>query len=112
MRWRDALIEGLLPGARVEAGFWRRFDAAAPAHLRLGLGLTSLVVGLAPLTMGHRRSFARLSEAEREQVLQRLAELPTAQLLEIAKVVACFAHFEAEAVQDAHRGRSVAGERR
>ena len=104
-RWRDALLDAVLPGTRPPDDFWRRFHAAAPLHLRVAMGVTTAVVGAAPFAFGHRRSLAALPPAERDAVVQRLARLPlTGDLLEIAKVVACFARFDGPSVQARTRG--------
>jgi hypothetical protein len=103
-RWRDAVLDAVLPGTRPAVDFWPRFRQAAPLHLRVAMGVTSAVVGVAPLALGHRRPLSALSAAERDEVVQRLADMPvTSELLEIAKVVACFAHFDDPAVQSGTR---------
>lgn len=87
------------------AAFWLRFDAVAPAHLRLGLRAATWAFGLGPLLLG-RRPLARLDGPERERVLQRMARWPgLGELLEVVKIVACFALFADPGVQDRVRGR-------
>lgn len=114
-RWRDALLDamipepgnGLPPMARVDRGaFWPRFERAAPWTVRFALRAATYVIGgLAPLLLGHRRVFARLDPAARDDVLQRAARLPGgAQLLLVVKLVACFAYFDDPAVQSTVRG--------
>ena len=99
-RGRDALLEAVLPGIRRPADFWSRFGASAPLHLRLALRLASGVVGWAPLLMGHGRTLRHLDAERRDAVVQRLARGGlTAELLEVAKVVACLAHFDDPDVQ-------------
>ncbi len=105
-RWRDAVLDAVLPGTRPADDFWPRFRRAAPLHLRLAMGLASAVLGVAPLALGHRRALVALGPVERDQVVQRLACRPVVGgLLEVAKVVACFAHFDDPAVQARIRGR-------
>lgn len=94
------------------SAFWPAFDAAAPAHLRLGLRTACLVLGSAPRLMGFGRSLSALSDDERERFIVRAAETPgLAQLVEVAKVVAAMAYFSDAHVQDVARarGRDEAG---
>lgn len=109
-RWCRVLLDACIPG---EAGlssldlgpFWRRFDAAAPAHLQWGLRAATWVFGLGPLLLG-RRPLPQLTGPEREDCLQRMARWPAAgELVEVAKIVACFAFFADPAVQARVRGR-------
>lgn len=108
-RWRDALLAALLPapggglpglGQLDLSTFWPRFEAAAPAHLRLGLRLAVWGAAvLAPLLL-YRRTLPGLSETERDAVLQRAATWPLlGPLLDLAKVVACMAYFADAGVQ-------------
>ncbi len=114
-RCRDALLGALLPGVGPTlpglgqldlSAFWQRFEAAAPAHLRLGLRLA--VVGaavLAPVLL-YGRTLPALTEDQRDAVLQRAAGWPLlGPLLDVAKVVACMAYFADAGVQSAARGQ-------
>ncbi len=84
--WRDSLVDAVLPGTRPTDDFWPRFDRAAPLHLRAAMGLASVVLG-APL--------CALGPEARDRWVQRSHKLPVASdLLEVAKVVACLAHFD------------------
>jgi hypothetical protein len=114
-RWRAALLAAMIPApdARrpgldaVECrGFWPRFEQAAPWTLQSGLRVATLVLGgPVPLLLGHRRTFARLDAAARDDVLRRADRLPgVGALLQIVKLVACFAYFDDPAVQAAIRG--------
>jgi hypothetical protein len=69
--------------------------------LRAGLRLaTYLLGGIAPFLLGHRRVFARLDDAARDDVLRRAEHLPGgAELLLVVKLVACFAYFDDPGVQ-------------
>lgn len=101
-RWCDALLRAVIPGedglASVDlAGFWPRFDAAAPLHLRLGLRFATWLLCFAPLLVLRPPLFA---QTDPEASLQRVATWPgLADLVEVVKVVACFAHFDAPHVQ-------------
>lgn len=114
---RDALIAAMLPapgGALPGAGeldltdFWKRFESAAPLHLRLAFrGATMVIAGILPLTLGYRRSFAKLDADAREAILIRAAKMPTmAPLIEIIKVVVAFAYFDDPKVEAIVRGRA------
>jgi hypothetical protein len=113
---RDALLLALLPrptpalpdpAALDAAAFWPRFDAAAPLALRVAVTLAAgLVVGVAPWLL-HGRAWGRLTPDEHDGVLQRLAAWPgVADLLDVAKLVACFRYFDDDGVQAALRGPS------
>lgn len=113
---RDALVAAMLPapggslpsaGQLDLSGFWRRFDAAAPLHLRLAFrAATLMIAGMLPFALGYRRSFAALDEETRETILQRALRMPTmAPLLDIVKVVVAFAYFDDARVEDIVRGR-------
>lgn len=117
MRQRDALLAAILPapGRGLPAlaaldldAFWREFDAVAPAHLRLGLGAAVAAVGVVlPLSLGYGRTLAGLGEAEREEVVVRACRTPgLAELVEVAKVVACMAYFQDDEVQAVARRRT------
>jgi hypothetical protein len=114
-RWRDALLDAMIPEpgngmpamAHVErSNFWPRFQRTAPWTVRYGLRFATYVVGgLFPFLLGHRRVFARLDAAARDDVLQRAARLPGgAALLFVIKLIACFAYFDDPGVQAVARG--------
>jgi len=114
-RWRDALLDamipepgnGLPPMARVDRHtFWPRFERAAPWALRFGFRFaTYIVAGLAPFLLGHRHVFTRLDAAARDDVLRRAGRLPGgAELVLVVKLVACFAYFDDPSVQATARG--------
>ena len=115
-RWRDALLGAVLP-VRGEglpsfedvarAGFWSRFDAAAPVHLRLGFRLSVLALGaLLPWLLTPFRTLPGLDAEGREAVVVRAARLPgLGALVEVAKLVACLAWFREPRVQARVRGR-------
>lgn len=114
---RDALVAAMLPapggdlpgaGQLDLSGFWQRFDAAAPLHLRLAFrAATLMIAGMLPFALGYRRSFTALDEEARETILQRAARMPTmAPLLEMIKVVVAFAYFDDARVEDIVRGRA------
>lgn len=111
---RDALVRALLPPVgrglpevgTVDLGaFWTRFERDAPWHLRAGLVLaTGVVVHVVPRLMGHVRSLAGLDAPTQDAVLQRARGWPgVADLLEVAKLVACMAYFDDPQVQAAAR---------
>ncbi|MCB9780237.1 MAG: hypothetical protein H6742_16840 [Alphaproteobacteria bacterium] len=111
MNARDALITAMIPapGDGLPAlgdldlrGFWPRFQAAAPWHLRAGLALCTVVVGtVLPLLLRGRR-LATLDADGRDAVLQRADRLPLCRdLLEVARLVACLAYFDDDGVQAA-----------
>lgn len=117
---RDAIVvallgdpgDGLLPPAELDLpAFWRRFDAAAPAHLRVGMAAaTVLVAGVLPRLLGHRCGLAGLDADRADAVVQRAARLPVLGLtVEVAKIVACFAYFSDERVDQRVRARRATG---
>jgi len=87
--------------------FWRTFDDRAPVHLRGGLRMATVMLGIVlPRLLGHGRGLVGLSADDRDAVVQKAATLPLfSDLLEVAKLVGCFAYFSGPAVQDAARGR-------
>jgi len=113
---RDALIAAMLPapgGDLPGAGdldltdFWKRFESAAPLHLRLAFRTATLIIaGMLPLALGYRRSLANLDADTRETILQRATTMPPmAPLIEIIKVVVAFAYFDDPKVEAIVRGR-------
>lgn len=114
---RDALVIALLgdPGGDLPPPdeldldrFWARFDRAAPLHLAAGFRAATVVIAMAlPRLMGHRWGLARLDADAADRVVARAARLPLVNLLvEVAKVVACFAYFSDPQVDAAVRGGS------
>lgn len=103
----DAIIatDGALP--RLDeldhAGFWRALEGASAPHTALGLRATVHVLNLAPLLLsGVRRPLAALPRAARAECLERLSRSPRyalRQLVATAKILACFATFEHDAVR-------------
>jgi hypothetical protein len=117
MTRRDALVRAILgrprtlpdPGAVDLGPFWTSFDRDAPLHLRAGFGAAQvLLCSVLPRRLGYLRGLAALPVADRERVLGHAAASPVlAPVLEVAKVVACFAYFEDADVDRAVReGRS------
>lgn len=117
MSARDELVLSLLPLGSVDrvsrerpnlATFWPRFDTFAPWHVRLGLAVMTIgVVKVLPwLVFG--RPWSRLGPSQREQVLQRAEHaLLLSDLMEVGKLVACFAWFDEDDVQRTYRGDFV-----
>lgn len=103
MTRRHALLAAVLPplAGRDLRDFDARLDAAAPLHLRAALVLASvLLVEVAPRLCGHLRSLRALPPPAREAVVRRVAGWPGfADLLEIGKLVACFAWYDDDAVE-------------
>lgn len=114
---RDALVAAMLPapGGRLPgagdldlSGFWPRFEAAAPFHLRLAFATATFVIaGMLPYALGYRHSFTALDKHARETILRRAANMTTlSPLLDIVKVVVAFAYFDDPQVEDIVRGRT------
>jgi hypothetical protein len=114
---RDALVAAMLPspgGKLPGAGeldltdFWKRFESAAPLHLRLAFGTATFVLTrVLPLALGYRRNFIKLDENTRELILGRAAKMPAiSPLLDIVKVVVAFAYFDEPKVEAIVRGRA------
>ena len=91
-----------------------RLDPAIPAHRvgeqglrgggRLALRAATWILGALPFFLGYRRPIDRLDPAQRDAALRRAAELPVARdLIEVLKLIACFAYFDDDAVQAAAR---------
>lgn len=111
---RDALVVALLgdPGDGLPAPrtldlerFWRRFETAAPLHLRLGFGAATILVAIVvPRLLGHGHGLAHLDPDAADAVVQRAAGLPLVNaVIEVAKIVACFAYFSDDRVDEAVR---------
>lgn len=124
-RWRDALLDAMLPApgdglppmSSVDRrAFWPRFERHAPWPLQMGFRLATLLLAVvAPPLLGHRHLLPRLDAAARDDVLRRAERLPGGDaLLQVVKIVACFAYFDDPGVQATARGTrgsSVAGSR-
>lgn len=116
MRQRDALVAALIGQPRGLPGpenldlrpFWRSFSRHAPPHLRLGFGAaTATLAYVLPRAWGYGASLADLSPSEQEQLVARAhASRALAPLVDVAKVVACFAYFDDDAVDRAVRRTS------
>lgn len=111
---RDALIVVLLPaphsglpalGTQDRRVFWARFDGVAPLHLRLALrGLAYGLVWVYPMMQWPPRPWSKCSVVEREALLRRFSGIPgLGAALDLVKVVACFAYFDEDGVQDDFR---------
>ncbi len=114
-RWRDALLDAMIPApgdglpplASIDRReFWPRFERAAPWAVQTGFRVaTGVIVTLAPFLLGYRRTFTKLDAGARDDVLRRTASLPGGgELLEVVKIVACFAYFADDGVQETARG--------
>lgn len=118
---RDALLEAMIPapGAGLPAmaelnlaAFWARFDAVAPLPLRLGFGGVALLLVYAmPWLLGFGRPWGRLSQGERDRLLERCGASPLlGPTQDLVKLVACFAYFDDGRVQATLRaGRGLDG---
>jgi len=113
---RDALISSVIPKPGVSLlplaavpldPFWKRFDAVAPPHLKLGVGVATAALGVAlPLAM-YGRTIAGLTPAEREEFLARAQAVPGAgMLLDVVKIVGCLAYFNDPAIDTTGRALS------
>ena len=110
---REALVEAVIgspaslpsPLEQDRTAFWADFDRNAPIHLRVGFRAAALALGVAlPLRLGYRRPFHKLAPDQRQAVLAHAADsLVLAPVMEVAKVVSCFAYFDDDEVQDAVR---------
>ena len=107
---REALVVAMIgdpggglpqPGDVDLTGFWPRFDATAPFHLAIGFRIATVVIAtVLPRLLGHGGGLATLAPDEADAVVQRAVSLPLVSLLvEVAKVVACFAYFSDPEVQ-------------
>lgn len=112
-RHRDILVEAVLPPppgwppwSSVDLpAFWATFRAAAPAHLRLGMGMAAVLFGVVLPVLLTGRTLRALHPDGRDALLQRVdAWAPAALLLEIVKVVAALAYFDHPPTCAAARG--------
>jgi len=115
--WRDTLIVAMIPKPSADlpslqaldrSDFWRRFDGAAPIHLRWGVRLASFVcVVVVPLILGHVRGLGSMEPGPKDAAVQRMTEMPlVGDLMELAKLVACLAYFDHASVQGVVRGQA------
>lgn len=100
----DAANRGLPAFSSLDhAGFWRAIEQRTAPHVGLGLRATVHALNAAPLVMaGMRRPLSALPRAARIQCVEQLAEHPAyavRQMLATAKILACFAYFEHDAVR-------------
>lgn len=112
-RAQRAVVAALLPAPghglpRVDdldlSGFWPRFRAVAPWSLRAGFSLAVVVMTWLPWLLGYWRTFDHLNDDERDAVLQRAARMKGVDgLLDLTKLVVCFAYFEEPAIEAAAR---------
>lgn len=109
-RLRDAVLEAMIPtppGSLPRMAdldrelFWSCFEETAPGHLQFAMRAAAIGLGAAlPRALGHLRSLDALTPEERDRVLERGAGLPLfADLVEVAKIVACLAYFDDAGVQ-------------
>lgn len=100
-RWRDALLEAMIPGGHglppltsLElGGFWREYQATAPPLVRFGLRASVWLLTWLPL--GKLRPFHRLPAAARDRWLNRAARSRfylLRQLVMTVKMIACLAY--------------------
>lgn len=114
-RHRDALVRSVIgrpsglpdPATTDLTAFWAEFDREAPWHVRTGLAVACTVVGgMLPRLHGHRGGLAELDARQAGALVERAAASSfTAPLVEMAKVVACFAYLSDEQVDAAVRRR-------
>ncbi len=108
-RWRHAICAAVLPSSGSLPGletrdlraFFARLDARGPLHLRAALSTATVVLGaVVPFALGNLQSFDKLSAERQNALLERVHKLPLlGGLVEVMKLVACLAYFDALAVQ-------------
>lgn len=106
-RWVDAIIRASLP-ANPSTGhpgvgevdleeFWPSYMRRVPLHFRLGLRLSTWVIGLWPILTGRTLgTFVSLGDEGRDEVLQEVAEsrfFVVRQIIFILKTTVGFAYF-------------------
>jgi hypothetical protein len=112
---REALVQAVLgdPGIGLPAPsevsldrFWERFDSSAPAHLLLGFRVATVLIAVVlPRLLGYGSGLHGLDPERADAVIQKAWRVPgLRELVEVAKVVACFAYFSDPRVQAAVRG--------
>lgn len=112
-RTKDALLTTVLgtptrlpdPASIDLDGFWDRFEAGAPLHLKLGLEAATIVLGwVLPAFLHPARPLTAQSAQERDATIQQLARLPLcAELIDVLKIVAALAYFSDPTVEDLAR---------
>ncbi len=113
-RWCEALLAAVVPaapgfpglGALPLDGFWAALDGAAAPLLVLGLrAATWLLVLLGPLLwLGRPRLFTALGDADRDELLLRVAASRSYLVRQMAttlKAIACFAYLREPSVRAA-----------
>jgi hypothetical protein len=112
-RWRDALIAAALPGHGPLPGaggvdlapFWRELAAVAPPLLRFGLRASVWALALSPpWLLGRWRTFAGLSDDDRDRLLVRALHHRRYLVRQMAltlKTLACFGYFRDPAARAA-----------
>jgi len=117
-RWRDALLEAMIPAlpggplqglaAADRTPFWNHFRRTAPLLLRFGFRVAvALLTWLAFVQRG--RPFHRLSADQQDAWLasaSRSRFWSIRQLVNVVKLIACFACFNDPAVHGAVRERA------
>lgn len=97
----DASLPGL--GEVDTRAFWDEYEASAPELLRFGFRASVWALTLAPpILIGRLRTFDRLSAAERDQVLEKVAgsrSYLVRQLPLTVKLMACFAYLRDDDVR-------------
>lgn len=100
----DAASSGLPAFSSLDHGaFWHAIEQRTAPHVGLGLRATVHALNAAPLVMaGLRRPLSALPRAARLECVERLAAhqgYAVRQMLATAKILACFAYFEHDAVR-------------
>lgn len=113
-RLRDAFVAAMLPSVGQGLpgadeldlrAFWPRFEEAAPRSLSRGFRAATLAIGHLPYVLGYGRALDELGADEREEVLRKAARIPGFDaLLDVAKVVVCFAYFNDPGIERIVRG--------
>lgn len=120
-RWRDALVEAMLPrvGETAMPGvgeldlepFWRTLGESGSPLLRFGLRASVWGLTLAPPIVSRRPAlFTQLSCDERDEFLRRAAThrlYLVRQLVTTLKSLACFAYFHDPSVRERVRSESA-----
>ena len=113
LRWRDALLEAMIPGGHglpsfgaIELdGFWREYEATAPPLVRFGLRAAVWLLTWLPL--GKLTPFHRLAPPARDRWLNEAARSRfylVRQLVMTVKMIACLAY-----MTDAEVRRKIEG---
>jgi len=113
-RWRDCLLAAVLPsepatgrpglGDLDPGDFWDRVRQVAPPLVLLGIRAAVWVLTWSPpLLLGRLRTFGGLSPEQQDALLVRAASsrwYPLRQLVDLLKLMACFAYFRHRAVRE------------